>query len=50
MLYLRGATVHDSKESKIYSDSKSAENMARELGYYRIYDAGAIKYTMNLAA
>lgn len=38
----------NSLEARIYSVSKTETQMATELGYYKIWDAGKIKYEMNL--
>lgn len=37
-----------SPESKIFSWDKTEKQMSEELGFYRIYDAGKIKYEINL--
>lgn len=44
----RRASVAGSKESSVYSPDKTEFQMATELGYYRIYDAGKIKYRIDL--
>lgn len=35
-------------ESRVFSTEKTEYEMARELGYYRIYDAGKIRYEMKI--
>lgn len=35
------------RSPEVYSDSKTELEMAHELGFYRIYDAGKIKYKMS---
>lgn len=42
------ATREGSPESTVYSPDKTESQMSRELGYYRVYDAGKIRYEMTL--
>lgn len=38
----------DGPEAKVFSWDKTEQEMSKELGFYRIYDAGKIKYEMKL--
>lgn len=42
------ATREGSPESAVYSTDKTELQMSKELGYYRVYDAGKIRYEMML--
>jgi hypothetical protein len=42
------ATREGSPESTVYSPDKTESQMSKELGYYRVYDAGKIRYEMML--
>ena len=42
------ATREGSPESAVYSPDKTESQMSKELGYYRVYDAGKIRYEMTL--
>lgn len=43
--FMRKSRIKE-RSPEIYSDEKTEFQMAHELGYYRIYDAGKIKYRM----
>jgi len=42
------ASREGSPESAVYSPDKTESQMSKELGYYRVYDAGKIRYEMTL--
>lgn len=44
--FMRKSRIKE-RSPEIYSDEKTEFQMAHELGYYRIYDAGKIKYRME---
>lgn len=45
----RRARVPGSPESEVFDARKTEKQMAEELGYYQVFDAGKIKYRMELS-